>query len=69
MSDLKEIKSTVKRIESGLFGDEELGVEGIASQVKKNTKHRQNQWKVVGAIGAFFTTLGVLIKELWHKLS
>jgi len=63
--ELGEIKASLKRIETGLFGDEQIGVTGIVSKQRDHDKRISSleQWRIylLGGCGAVTLCWGVFV--------
>ena len=63
----KELNSKVDKILLALSGDDELGVDGLADKVKKNSDYieqdKKMKWTAAGVITAITTFINYLIGD------
>lgn len=58
------ILKTVKRIESAVCGDPEMGVEGLASLPRRVQALERRHWWTLGAVAALSTGIPILLQLL-----
>jgi len=62
--DFHALKKSVERIETGIFGDEQAGIEGIVKRVNRHEKLLVNiqriGWGILGASTLISIILGLL---------
>lgn len=58
------ILTTVKRIETAVCGDPEMGVEGLATLPRRVQALERRQWWVLGGVAALSTGIPLLLQML-----
>lgn len=58
------ILATVKRIETAVCGDPEMGVEGLATLPRRVQALERRQWWVLGGVAALSTGIPLLLQML-----
>ena len=58
------ILRTVKRIETAVCGDPEMGIEGLSSLPKRVTALERRHWWTLGAVTALSTGIPLLLQLL-----
>ena len=59
-----KILATVKRIETAVCGDPEMGIEGLSSLPKRVTALERRHWWTLGAVTALSTGIPLLLQLL-----
>lgn len=61
---VKPMNDVVKRIETAVCGDPEMGVEGLASLPKRVQALERRQWWMLGGVAALSTGIPMLLQLL-----
>lgn len=64
--ELRDIKASVQRIETAIIGDEQAGLEGLASKVNKNATYIERDKKMKWYAGGFIAAVSAFLSWLFR---